>query len=244
MPARLSDMAHGWLDGRKGLPQLAEDARPPGQEVAIPSAEADPASLVRTPRMAALARQARELIEGEEQRLHDEEAALTREWFRFLAARDALSNQMAAREEKLKEARSPLSAGELEHRRLAELDVADRPDGLVRGRRQAGWEHRLARAEQDYDSATVRLAEATREAQLRDELIRHRIAVAQATARRHRELALRRIATYQQQLVRTHRRGAELNRLLLDYPVGLDLPEWTRRADPPRSPTSDMDENP
>ena len=95
-------------------------------------------------------------------------------------------------------------------------------------RRYTGWERRLGTAEQQYQSATARLADAKHEAQLREELIRDREAVARAAARRHYEFALRRTATYQQQLVRTHRGGPELNRLLLDHLVGPDLPAWAR----------------
>jgi len=222
---------------------LPENPRPPANGAAVPGAEnhlvagPDPAAesgpatrwpIVRTSRMEILSRQALELIEGEEIRLRDELAVLKREYARFLALRDALADEVAVLEEKLKEARSRLSEQELEDRRLAERHVQDRPVGLVRARRQTGWERRLGTAEQQYQSATARLADAKHEAQLREELIRDRGAVARAAARRHYELALRRTATYQQQLVRTHRRGPELNRLLLDHLVGPDLPAWAR----------------
>ena len=71
---------------------------------------------------------------------------------------------------------------------------------------------------------------AAREALLRRDLIRDRAAVARAAAKRHSELAHRRIATYLQQLVRTHRQGADLNMLLVTHPVGPDLPEWVTSA--------------
>jgi hypothetical protein len=236
-------MMHGWLDGRRGIPQLPEDLNRPVNGAAIPAAEshltslanlsaepgsASPTPRLRTSRMDVLSSQARELIEGEKIRFGDEWAVLKRESAHFLKLRDALADEVVVTEEKLAQARSPLSGQERDQRRLAEQDAQDRPAGLVRARRQTAWERRLGTAEQQHQSVTARLAEANREAHLREELIRDRAEVARAAARRHHELALRRIATYLQQLVRTHRQGADLNRLLVQYPVGPNLPEWTK----------------
>ena len=135
---------------------------------------------------------------------------------------------MAVTAAKLAQARSPLTDPEREP--ALRRDEQRRPAGLVRARRLAGAERRLADAEQVHRSVMVRLAEADREAQLREELIKDRAAAAQAAARRHHELAMRRIATYLQQLTRTHPHGAELSRLLMRNPVGADLPEWTRES--------------
>jgi hypothetical protein len=236
--ARLSDMAHGWLDGRGGVPQLTEAPGPPGGAAFGPGTPADSASptepgpvgpppVARTSRMEVLGRMALGLIHQEEIRLYGELAVLRREFAGFVGLRDALSDELAELKQKLKEAQRPLSGQELEVRRLAEQDARSRPAELVRGRRQTAWERRLAAVEQQHQSVTTRLADANRQAQLRAELIRDREAVARAAARQHHELGLRRIATYQQQLVRRHRDGAALNRLL-DHPVGPDLPEWAR----------------
>ncbi|MGH3122138.1 MAG: hypothetical protein ACRDND_14085 [Streptosporangiaceae bacterium] len=218
LPERLSDMIHGWLDGRHGLPPLPPDAGRPGQDTPLP----------RTSRMEVLARQATELIEGERIRCGEDSAVLKREATQFLMIRDALSDEFAVTERKLREAQNPLSDQQRDARRLAEHDTQHRPAGLVRLRRQTAWDRQLAAAEQRHWGIVARLAEASREAQLREELISDRAAAARAGARRHHELALRRIATYLQQLVRTHPHGAELNRLLVEHPAGPDLPAWTR----------------
>jgi len=236
-------MMHGWLDGRRGIPPLPQSPNRPVNGTAIPAAESHlkeiakppgepgPASspaLLQTPRIEVLSRQALELIEGEKIRFEDDRAVLQRESARFLQVRDALADELAVAEEKLKDARSPLSSQEREDRRIAEQDSQSRPAGLVRARRQAAWDRRLGVAEQQYQATVIELAGAVREAELRKELIQDREAVARAAARRHHEFAMRRIATYLQQLVRTHRRGAELSLLLIRHPVGPDLPEWTR----------------
>jgi len=253
--ARLSDMLHGWLDGRHGIPQLPQDMSPAVNGAIVPAAEihlttvanlptvpeaASPAPQLRTPRMDVLASQARQLIAEEEHRLEDDRAVLQRESAHFLQSLDALTRQVTVTEEQLKQARNPLSDEERGNRRLAEQDAKCRPAGLVRARRETAWERRLSAAEQRHQSVTARLAEATRGAQLREELIRDREAVARAAARRHHEFALRRIATYLQQLVRTHPRGADLNRLLILYPVGPELPEWTNDPAPGPSGTERM----
>lgn len=238
LPARLSDMIHGWLDGRHGIPLLPPDPLPPGPEEPAGASVDTPAP--RTNRMEILTRQASELIEGEKIRCGEDSAVLKQEAMRFLMIRDAMTGEAAVTEQKLGQAQSPLSDQQRDARRLAEHDTQQRPAGLVQLRRQTAWERQLAAAEHRHQAVIARLAEANREARLREELIRDRGAAARAAARRHHELALRRIATYLQQLVRTHPQGAELNRLLVDQPAGPDLPRWTREpSDPyPRNETS------
>lgn len=221
LSARLSDMIHGWRDGRHGIPPL-----PPGSGESAGPARGTPRP--RTNRMEILARQATELIEGEKIRCGEDSAVLKQEAARFLMIRDAMTGAAAVSEQKLRQARSPLSDQQREARRLAEHDSQKRPAGLVRLRRQTAWERQLAAAEQRHQGVIERLAEANREVRLREELIQDRAAAARAAARRHHELALRRIATYLQQLVRTHPQGTELNRLLMEHPVGRDLPHWAR----------------
>lgn len=250
LSARLSDMIHGWLDGRRNLPQLPEGftwelpegfTRPVNGSAVhtaenhlklLTSSSAEPAPVyppprLRTARMDVLSRQALELIEGEKIRFGDEWALLKRETAHFLTVRDALTREVADTEQSLRQARIPLSDEDKMGRRFAEYDTRKRPAELVRTRRQAAWERRLVSAEQRHQSVVARLAEAERQFQLRGELIRDRAAVARAAARRHHELAMRRTATYLQQLVRAHDQGAELNMLLVHYPVGPELPHWT-----------------
>jgi hypothetical protein len=189
--------------------------------------------------MEVLTKQATELIEGEKILLKDELAVLKREAAGFLEVRDALAEKVTVTAAKLKEAQVPLTEEQRGDRRLAEQNDRDRPPGLVRIRRHASWERRLAAAEQEHQSVTASLAEATRQAELRMELIRDRGAVARGAARRHHELSLRRIATYLQQLLRKHPDGAELNHLLVEYRVGPELPDWTKDPGPQEDQTSD-----
>lgn len=234
LSARLSDMMHGWLDGRRGIPLLPEipsDSVPSTADEPAPVSRPTPASelpTVGTPRMEVLSRLAGELMAQEQARLIQDRGELERESARFLAARDASSRELALVEARLQQASNPLTDKQREDRRLAEHDSRARPATLVRARRHDAWQRRLTAAEQQHKSVLARFAEADRQAKLQEDLIRDRIELARADARRHYELALRRIATYAQQLVRTHRHGAELNRLLLSHPVGPELPGWIR----------------
>jgi hypothetical protein len=280
LTARLSDMVHGWLDGKSGIPMLPEgriaildeasgssaesDATRPGDSLAesgavtesgavgesgepvdaIPQMEAEqpaeagqPAQAVHwapaepwTPRMEVLVRFSRECIEGERIRLADDLFVLMRRAAESRHSVEELTEQIKAHEQALDQARERLDDTDLAKRRLAERDAQSRPDGLVSDRRQAAWDRRLSAAEERYQTTTAQLAQAKQALRLNESLVRERTAVARSAARRHHELALRRVATYLQQLVRTHRRGPELNALLMNYRVGTDLPEWVRDA--------------
>ena len=276
---RLADMAHGWVDGRRGLPSLpeipparsvngaasqtpnghfdvarlepfqdrvAESDRPAAPAAAPATAPADraaamPPGWLQTPRMQVLCSRALELISAEEQACIRDCAAYKRELAEFRSTRDAVDEEsLLARARLASTQRLPENA-ELAARRLAERDAHDRPDAFVRKRRRTEWERRVATASRDSQSVARRLAEATRDAELREELIQDRIAVARAAAHCHHEFHMRRIATYLQQLVRTHKRGDELNMLIMRYPVGPDLPDWTRAptgARPSTGPSS------
>jgi hypothetical protein len=178
--------------------------------------------------MVLLCRRALELIRAEEQAFIADCAAYRRELSHFRKLRDAADEDLNQARATLARAQRPLTDHELSARRLAERSTQDRPDSFVRSRRQAEWERRLALAMQAVQAATAQLAEATREAELREGLTRDRTAVARAAALSHHEFHMRRISTYLQQLVRTHKQGADLNMLLMRYPIGPDLPEWTR----------------
>lgn len=264
-PAQLSDMTHGWLDGRRGLPRLPELAEPkPRAGLAAPAGEprampfpatASPAAIVgpgpaaagpavgeevptappawlQTPRMVLLRRQALELIRAEEEAYIKDCARYRSELSRFHRLRDSAAEVLGQARNALELARQPLSEEGLLARRLAEQKSRqDYPESFVRARRQAEWERRVTAASQAVREATTQLAYATREAELRENLIRDRMAVARAAAHRHHEFHIRRIATYLQQLARTHKQGADLNMLLIRYQVGPNLPEWT--ANPP-----------
>ena len=263
---RLADMAHGWIDGKRGLPRVPdlapvssangaggqtpgghldemptepfrEQAPPPDQSTAAsaawPTPTADQAAAMppvwlQTPRMQVLCARALELIGAEEQACIRDCAAFKRELAEFRSAGDAAREELVLARARLADTQRPPGADELSSRRLAEQDVRARPDAFVRKRRGIEWERRLAAAASQSQSVVARLATATRDAELREELIKDRMAVARAAAHRHHEFHLRRIATYLQQLVRSHKRGEDLNMLVMRYPVGPDMPEWTR----------------
>lgn len=256
-------MAHGWLDGRRNLPDLPRvtvepDAGSPAEapdsppallsapvaeyappEPTRPTAPARPTaptgrlSWLLSPRINVLSAWALEQIRAEEMAYLDDCAVWKEELSRFLAARDAAAEELATAKERLEVAQRPLTDSERKARRLAEQKVAGRPENFVAGRRQNEWDRRLREAERVYQAVITRHADATRQVQLREEMIRDRLAVAGAAAGRHHEFAMRRIATYQQQLVRRHRRGADLNLLLMSHPVGPDLPAWIEVPDAP-----------
>ena len=247
LPDRLSDMAHGWLDGRRGLPHLPQMAAGSGDGSPVTAAPGDspgtlpapaagpgPAgrlSWLLSPRLIVLSTWAREHIRAEEMSYWNDCAAWKEELLGFRAAEDAAAKELAAAKERLEQAQRPLTDQERRVRRLAEQDQTARPEGFVAGRRQAAWDRRLRTAEREYQATAARHAEAACQAQLREELIRDRLAVARAAALRYHEYAMRRIATYQQQLIRRHRRGADLNLLMMSHPVGPDLPAWTLNPD-------------
>ena len=220
-------MLCGFLDGKHGIPELAE---PRADERARDFA---PPPAVRTPRIDMLIRQANQRIEGEWSNLVDDRVRLKQRRTEHQITFDALSKELLITEGRMTEARHPLSDHERDARRLAESDQQSRPAGLVRARRQEAWDRRRVLAEETHRSATREWTRAHHQAQLGSDLIGEREAAARAAARRHHEYALRRIATYLQLLVRTHPKGRRLNSLLGEYQVAPDLPEWTK--EPPRA---------
>ncbi|NUP20269.1 MAG: hypothetical protein HOZ81_30115 [Streptomyces sp.] len=124
------------------------------------------------------------------------------------------------------EAREPPPEEDLKERRLAELSREDRPDSLVRARRMADHARRLAAAETDWTGAEERLAAAVHVMEELRRQIAYEESGSRARARRIHEFISRRAATYLQQLVRTHRRGPDLNAHL--QLLGPELPAWAR----------------
>jgi hypothetical protein len=214
------------------LPAVAVQPTVAARPAAVAAMVAAPSSptWLRTSRMQILCARALELISAEEQACIADCAVYKSEISRFRSARDAFDASFQEAKAGLERAQRPLSEPDLSKRRLAEDGAGKRPDSLVRARRQKEWDRRLAAVSEASQLAIARLAEATREAELREELIRDRIAVARAAALRHHEFHLRRIATYLQQLMRTHKQGADLNMLLMRYPVGPDLPDWIKET--------------
>jgi hypothetical protein len=249
---RLTDIVHGWLDGRNGIPSIPADPRDfrdqpdSGPEHSVNDAQVDWPTLgadrstnlgqgLWTPRMEVLVRQARESIETERLRFTDDWATLQQrltDYQNTVASRQERAAELA---ELLATAKQPPSDADLSQRRLAEQDVGSRPDRLVQDRRRTEWGRHLATIQQLHQAALADLAQAIGNCGLQQELISGRAAAARAAARRHHELAMRRIATYLQQLCRTHRHGRELNSLLTEYRVGPKLPAWAREPEPGKS---------
>ena len=234
--ARMSDMAHGWRDGKRGIP-LVSDAVAAVTTVAETATEAEAEAVDAeappepwTPRMEVLLRLSRERIEGERIRLADDLSVLMQRAAESRHLAEALTERSRAHGQALERAQKPPEDTDLAKRRLAEQDTQRRPDGLVIDRRQAAWELRLRSAQEQHQATAAQLARATQALRYHEDLIAERTTVAACAARRHHELALRRVATYLQQLVRTHRRGPELNALLMQHRVGPDLPTWVSNA--------------
>ena len=230
---RLADACHGFRDGKRGIPLIERPDEQAPQDAPTPR--------VSTPRIASLSHAAREAMEAERERC---EADCLRLVHRLRAAQahlDGLPDEAEAVEPVLKEVREPPGEKDLTERRTAEADPQQRPEALVRERRLRAHARRRAEAQARVQRMRRRRAEAEREvAAVRDEIDTRR-AIARATARRIREHALRRIATYLQHLVRAHPDGGYIS-TLLDR-VGPDLPSWAREpADDGREPGGRTDD--
>lgn len=254
LPTRATDMMHGWLDGKRGIPRVPADGMDTARPAIVSAAEGDAppddssaptAGLFEhmtawTPRIEVLLRRSRELIEGERIRFADDWSILVRRSVGYRQSLAPLEAEVTALAGKLGSAQARPTSEDLSRRRLAEQDPTERPESLVNARRMTDWERQLRAAEQEHQSATARLAAATHAFRLQENLIRERAEVARAAARRHHELHLRRVATYLQQLLRSHPRGAELNDWLTAYRAGPDLPEWAKESTPIDSAITQM----
>jgi hypothetical protein len=270
MSERLADMACGYLDGRKGIPEFSEPAEPKGSLPPYRPDGADddpdsesmaraagpwppgtgtdpPAKLgsapepimplqrIRTPRIDAIIREANELIETERCQVIEERVLLRQQLTQHQITLDSSAKELLTTTARLEEAQVGLTSQQLEQRRLAETDQGSRPVGLVMARRRTAWDGRRASAEDRHQAVTTRATQAEHEARLCRDLIADREETARAAARRHHELAHRRIATYLQQLVRSHPQGRKLNGSLIEFRVGPELPEWAREPSTFRS---------
>src|ERR1039457_1285849 len=159
LPARLSDMLHGWLDGRRGIPEVPNGRTSAASMAAASDSETGDPKLsdspdiakpqirpptLWTPRIEVLIRRSRELIEEERIRFADDWSELKRRSIEYQLSLDPLKEQVTALEERLNQARVQPSNAELGKRRLAEQDAGSRPETLVSARRQAAWDRRLS----------------------------------------------------------------------------------------------------
>lgn len=248
---RLSDTVHGWLDGRHKIPLLPAEpteqteqteqseptgpAGPPGPGgsggPAEPGEPGEPGPMIRiwTPRIKVLAAEAGENIARERESLAEFYARVRTRLGEARAEKRAYAEKIKYADEELGLAREPLPEEEQNTRRLAEQDGQRRPAALVRRRRLAERDRRIAHAQNGYQSAVAGHAEAAETEAALCQIIRARHAAAQAAIWRHHERAQRRIATYLQQLMRSRGKdGPRLNQVIPPEPIGPDLPDWVR----------------
>ncbi|MEU5907869.1 hypothetical protein ABZ780_26290 [Micromonospora sp. NPDC047467] len=227
----LADWFHGWRDGKRGVPALPRQAaaEEDGTNLAgtIPGADFDQSRrLVTTPRLETLRRRAEEQIAKEEVVFLAARDPITRELRALTPAIEQWRRRAAEAAAKLSSAREAPADEDLKERRTAETD---RPDSLVRQRRLAEHARRLASAELAHERACGHLEVHLRRQAEITETLGHQKRAFQARKRRLEEHAGRRVATYWQQLVRSHDDGPELNSQL--RPIGPELPGWTGSGD-------------
>jgi hypothetical protein len=259
--ARLSDMFHGWYDGKRRIPLLvagepSDGATPdgttsedesPGEETpeAVSVHEAANELRVWTPRIEVLGREARQAIAREKRSLDEAQAGVAKRLGKARAEKQTLEEKIKLAEEDLGLARRPQPEEERTTRRLAERDSRTHPDAFVRQRRQAEHARKLAKAQRGYLALIARHAEVSESEEALREAINRRNSAAQAAAWQHYERGQRRIATYLQQLVRSRKReGPRLNQIIPLHPVGPDLPSWLGEPTPLAEPGHDEGHDP
>lgn len=206
---RLRDVAAGWWDGRRGVPERVEDDLQ-----------------ITTPKLDALRADTLKAIAEEHESLEKAIAPLRRLVASARTTQDVLPYSIELAKKLADQAWPEPTEIELESRRLAELDHRLRPDDLVRRRRQGDYQRRVLAAEAQVIERNREFATAVRNEIALLEVIAHRTAVAQAAARRIHHHGERRIATYLQRLVRRHKQGLWLNTHLTRHPAGPELPAW------------------
>jgi hypothetical protein len=180
---------------------------------------------VGTPHLMRLRALARDLIGQERLAMLEDVASLQEDLAQLRARATALDGEVAAARRDLEVLlANPPSDEDLKERRTAEADVTRRPDRLVRERRLAEYQGRCNEASRAHLAKTAALAQTTQALGAREGALERRLAIGRTRAHRIYEHALRRVATYWQQLVRVHPYGPELNARL--RPVGPELPRW------------------
>lgn len=180
---------------------------------------------VGTPHLMRLRALARDLIGQERLAMLEDVASLQKELARLRALAAALDGEVAVTRRDLEVLHAnPPSDEDLKERRTAEADSTRRPDRLVRERRLAEYQRRCDGASRAHLAKAAELAQTTQALQACEGSLARRRAIGCTRAHRIYEHALRRVATYWQQLVRVHPYGPELNASL--RPVGPELPRW------------------
>jgi hypothetical protein len=219
--------------GNGAAPGVAPQTGPPVSA----GAGGDPADIhARTPHLMKLRALARELIGQERVAMLTDMVPIHAELSRLRAQETDLQGRLAAAKRTVEELLgAPPSDEDLKERRIAEADVGRRPDRLVRERRLAEYGRRCGEAEAGYLAVAAELARVSQDIRAHEKALARRLEIARTRAHRVYEHTWRRVATYWQQLVRSHRYGRELNASL--RLVGPELPRWAQ--EPEDSPAGD-----
>ncbi|MDH2430328.1 hypothetical protein [Sphaerisporangium sp. TRM90804] len=218
-----------WWHRRPSAPGPREEAGEYERYAAVWEATSE--ETLSTPRIEAIKSQTLAEIADEERRLEESVAVLRKMVARAREDRDVMPRAIDLAEREVDAAWTPPTPQSLTCRRTAEQNTARRPDELIRLRRTGDHRRRVRKAENAYLERSRELAHAIRSEEMLNEIIAHRTAVARAAAHRLHQHGNRRIATYLQQLVRKHKRGPELNLVLLRHPVGPSLPAWVTESE-------------
>lgn len=207
---QFGDRWHGWRDGRKGLPAVAE----------LPEDATEAGDGIDTPTLTLMRRRIAEWASAERRAcildcdpVHED----------LEQARIALArwNEERARARAALARLAEPDAADLTSRRLSE---ADHPEALVRKRRAKEHAKTTARAQARCDEAQRQREAAATEIRRCEVIIESRWKAGAEQAQGWSEHYQQRIAVYWQRLVRTHRQGQRLNGLL---PHALaELPRW------------------
>jgi hypothetical protein len=216
--ARVLDALSGRTDGRRGLPDAADDG---------------PARSPATQRTTEVLGVVLGAIAGERLRLRTQEEQLK------AARNDARTRLEGAVEQvekcrtRYREASVPPPDDEFRRRRLGEADL---PETEIRRRRAAEHDRSLAAVEGEYSRARREELSARHDLELMDEALSTHAAVGRIRELRLREHGRRRSALYWRHLLRVHPEGRRLNDRL--QPVGPNLPAWAKEpgADDERRP--------
>jgi hypothetical protein len=219
---RLKDARQGRRDGRLAVPRLG-DTPADGDDAQADVTRAP----VETAYLKELCRCCEEQIAEERLAHHHDTASFDRRLAASVTTANTLARAVEMAGVRLDEVSKPLAEELVEERRIAERDVGERPESLVRARRMGEHDRRVRAAQADYLAAQEKFADALRESAVLSDLVQRRADVTRIRERRIHDHTWRRIAVYWRTLVRVHPRGPELNARIASLGPRL-LPEWAR----------------
>ena len=198
--ARLADIRRGRHDGRKGIPEL-------------PAVEPDGPIDQWTATVSGLRKAAQERRAHEDETLVADCSRLTETAGRIEKELPGKRLALKAAERKLARIKPIDVRGEVE-RRLAEGNLAQRPEQLVRQRRGKEYVRQIADAEQGLEQATRALAHLEKALDTLKEQIRLRRGLTEQRNRRVTQYTERRVAAYWRSVLLHHPEGPRLNAIL------------------------------